>query len=147
MGATATIKYTVTVNANFNNGQPGGSITNTATVNIVGGSNAVDAISQNNASTTNTPVSPSADLGVTKTAETLAGAIFGASVTAGGTIAGTLPSPVTGTGEILYTINYSNSGPGDATNVHVRDDIPAGTLLDPTFLPIGVVVTPAAARA
>lgn len=147
VGATAVINYRVTVNSNFNGGQPGGFITNTATVSIVGGSNAIDSILTNNSSTTNTPVSPSADLSVTKTAETLAGAIFGSAVIAGGTIAGTLASPVTGTGEILYTLTYRNSGLGDATNVHVRDDIPAGTLLDPTFLPIGVVVTPTAGPA
>lgn len=144
VGATAVINYSVTVNPNFNGGQPGGFVVNTATVSIVGGSNATDPIVTNNSSTSNTPVSPNADLSITNTAETIAGGIFGASVTAGGSIAGTLPSPVTGTGEILYTLTYRNNGPGDATNVHVRDDIPGGTLLDPTFLPIGVVVTPAA---
>lgn len=144
VGATAVINYRVTVNPNFNGGQPGGSVTNTATVGIAPTVNALDPILTNNISTTNTPVSPSADLSITKTAETITGGIFGSSVTAGGTIAGTLPAPVTGTGEILYTLTYRNSGLGDATNVHIRDDIPAGTLLDPTFLPTGVVVTPAA---
>ncbi len=143
VGASVQIKFTVTVNPNFNNGQPGGFVTNTATVNVTGG-NIVDSNSQNNSSTTRTPIGPSADLSVSKTAETLAGAVFGASVTAGGSIAGALPSPVTGTGEILYTLSYRNSGPGDAINVHIVDDIPAGTLLDPAFVPVGVVVTPAA---
>jgi uncharacterized repeat protein (TIGR01451 family) len=134
----------VVVNPDFNGGLPGGTISNTAAVAIVAGANAVDSNSNNNSSTATTPVGPIADLSVTKSAETLAGSIFGASVVAGGTIAGTLASPVTGTGEILYTLGYRNNGPSDAVNVHVRDVIPAGTLLDPTFLPIGVVVTPVA---
>ena len=144
-GATATIQFTVTVNPSFNNGQPGGFITNTATVAIVAGSNAVDANATNNSSTTNTPVGPSADLSVTKEALTVAGGVFGAAVTAGGNVvSGAFGIGNVGLGEIEYTLTYRNSGLGDATNVHIRDVIPAGTLLDPTFLPVGVVVTPIA---
>ncbi|MBI1765808.1 MAG: DUF11 domain-containing protein, partial [Acidobacteria bacterium] len=139
-GASATIKFTVTVNANFNNGQPGGFITNTATVNIVAGSNAVDPVSANNASTVNTPIGPSADLAVTKAAETLAGGVFGAAVTAGGTT-GDAGGFVTGTGEILYTINFRNNGQGDARNVHIRDVVPAGTLLIPNFAVPNITTT------
>jgi uncharacterized repeat protein (TIGR01451 family) len=142
VGATAVINYRVTVNANFNGGQPGGFVANTATVNIAPAVNASDPIATNNSSTTNTPVGPSADLSVTKDALTLSGGIFGASVTAGGNVIAGFGGGNVGRGEIEYTIAYRNSGSGDATNVHIRDVIPGGTLLDPTFLPIGVVVTP-----
>ncbi|MBK6796406.1 MAG: DUF11 domain-containing protein [Acidobacteria bacterium] len=143
-GATATIKFTVTVNANFNGGQPGGFVTNTATVAIANGVNAVDSNQTNNSSTTNTPIGPSADLSVTKAALTVAGGVFGAAVTAGGGVTAGFGIGSVGLGEIEYTLTYRNSGLGDATNVHIRDVIPAGTLLDPTFLPIGLVITPIA---
>jgi len=145
-GASVQIKFTVTVNANFNNGQPGGFITNTATVNVVGG-NTVDTNSQNNASTASTPVGPSADLSVQKQSFTLAGSAFDAQVTAGGAISAAppaLPVPiVTGQGEIFYGLTYRNSGLGDAVNVHVRDAIPANS----QFVAGSIVVTPAAGPA
>jgi uncharacterized repeat protein (TIGR01451 family) len=132
------IRAEVTVQASAVNGAI---LTNTATYQFDNDGGGLEGTATSNAVVH--VVKPSADLAITKTAETLAGGVFGSSVTAGGSIAGTLPSPVTGPGEILYTLTYRNSGLDDATNVHVRDDIPAGTLLDPTFLPIGVVVTPA----
>jgi uncharacterized repeat protein (TIGR01451 family) len=141
------IKYTVTVNANFNGGLPGGSVANTATVAIVGGANAVDSISTNNSSTTNTPVVPSADLSIQKQSFTLAGSAFDAQVTAGGAIsavAPALPVPiVTGQGEIFYALTYRNNGSGDAVNVHIRDTLPANT----QFVAGSIVVTPAAGPA
>ncbi|MBI1765575.1 MAG: DUF11 domain-containing protein [Acidobacteria bacterium] len=146
-GASATIKFTVTVNANFNGGQPGGFINNTATVNIVAGSNAIDPVSANNTSTVNTPVGPSADLSVQKASYTLAGSAFDAQVTAGGAISAAppaLPVPiVTGQGEIFYGLTYRNSGLGDAVNVHIRDVIPANV----QFVAGSIVVTPAAGPA
>ncbi len=144
VGASATIKFTVTVNANFNGGLPGAFITNTATTAVVG-ANITEANLTNNSSTVNTPVGPSADLSVTKSALTAAGGIFGAAVTAGGGVTGGFGIGLVGSGEIEYTLTYRNSGLGDATNVHIRDVIPAGTLLVPTFLPIAVLVTPVGA--
>ncbi len=143
-GATATIQFTVTVNANFNGGQPGGAVTNTATVGIVAGSDAVDPNSTNNTSTVNTPIGPSADLSVQKASYTLAGSAFDAQVTAGGAISAAppaLPVPIiTGQGEIFYGLTYRNSGLGDAVNVHIRDVIPANV----QFV-AGSIVTVAAA--
>ncbi len=59
-GASATIKFTVTVIANFNNGQPGGCITNNATVAVIStpANPVVDANGTNNSSTICTPVGP-----------------------------------------------------------------------------------------
>ncbi|HMV84975.1 MAG TPA: isopeptide-forming domain-containing fimbrial protein [Blastocatellia bacterium] len=146
-GASVQIKFTVTVNANFNGGQPGGFVVNTATVAIVAGTNAVDPNSQNNSSTATTPIGPSADLSVTKQSFTLAGSAFDAQVTAGGAISAAppaLPVPiVTGQGEIFYALTYRNSGLGDAVNVHVRDVIPANV----QFVAGSIVVTPAAGPA
>ncbi|MBX3277222.1 MAG: DUF11 domain-containing protein [Acidobacteria bacterium] len=145
--ATATITFVVAVNANF---PLQGVVSNTATVTVtipapfgfvqqVNG----DPDLSNNQSTVTTTVLGNADLQITKTALTIAGGVFGAQVTAGGTvISGTFGPGNVGSGEIEYTLAYSNVGPSDAANVHIRDVIPAGTLLDPTFVPIGVVVTP-----
>lgn len=128
-GASLQIKFTVTVNANFNGGQPGAFVVNTATVNQpqpAGVTNLTEPNTANNTSTVRTPVGPSADLAITKTAQTLLGALFDAQVTAGGTISAS--NPPSGSGEILYTMNYQNNGLGDASNVHIRDVIPANTL-------------------
>ncbi len=137
-GESATITYVVMVNANT----PNGFINNTAAVATVG-AQVSDPNLTNNSASTSTAVGPSADLSVTKSALTLAGGVFGAAVTAGGNVVGGFGGALVGSGEIEYTLTYRNSGLGDATNVHIRDVIPAGTLLVPTFLPIGVVVTPA----
>ncbi len=144
-GASTQIKFTVTVNANFNGGLPGGSIVNTATVSVISSvaNPVVDSNISNNSSTNTTPVGPSADLAITKQAETIAGAIFGAAVTAGGTT-GDVGGFVTGTGEILYTLSYRNNGLGDASNVHIRDQVPAGTLLIPNFAAPNITQTGAA---
>lgn len=146
VGASVQIKFTVTVNANFNNGQPGGFVTNTASVNVTGG-NIVDSNSQNNSSTTRTPIGPSADLSVQKQSFTLAGSAFDAQVTAGGAISAappSLPVPiVTGQGEIFYALTYRNNGQGDAVNVHIRDAIPANS----QFVAGSIVVTPASGPA
>ena len=38
------------------------------------------------------------------------------------------PDPVTVGGEIVYTLKVTNDGPGTATSVLLRDDLPAGTI-------------------
>ncbi len=118
-------------------------LTNTATYQFNNnGDGTVEGTATSNAVTH--VVSPSADLSITKEALTVAGGVFGAAVTAGGNVASGFGIGSVGLGEIEYTLTYRNNGLADAFNVHIRDVIPAGTLLDPTFLPIGVVVTPAA---
>lgn len=135
-GSHTEITYQVQVNSDF----AGSQLTNTASVNIPGDINVLDPNPSNNASTVNTPVIPQADLAITKEAWTLAGSVFNASTTAGGTLDDTLDVPaVTGTGEIVYVLRYVNNGPSDAVNVHIRDVIPGGTILDEVA---GVVATP-----
>lgn len=142
---TATITFVVMVNADF---PLQGVVSNTGVVTVTipapfGFAQQVngDPDLSNNISNVTTTVLGNADLQITKAAQTLAGAVFGASVLAGGTVAPLFGN--IGTGEIEYTLTYANLGPSDAVNVHIRDVIPAGTLLDPTFTPVGVVVNAA----
>jgi uncharacterized repeat protein (TIGR01451 family)/fimbrial isopeptide formation D2 family protein len=121
VGATATIQYTVKVDANFNNGQPGGSVNNTATVQIIGAAIG-DPNANNNQSNTVTPVGPSADLQLTKTATP-------AAVIAGSTAAADT---------ITYTINYRNNGQGDAINVQITDTVQANLLAVGTITAVGL---------
>ncbi len=117
-------------------------LTNTATYQFDNDGSGLEGTATSNA--VSHVVNPSADLSVTKEALTVAGGVFGAAVTAGGNVTAGFGVGNVGLGEIEYTLTYRNNGLADATNVHIRDVIPAGTLLDPTFLPIGVVVTPVA---
>ena len=149
-GASLTILFTVTVNANFNNGQPGAFVVNTATVNQpppAAASDVLETNTANNTSTVRTPIGPSADLSIQKASYTLAGSAFDAQVTAGGAISAappSLPVPiVTGQGEIFYALTYRNNGQGDAVNVHIRDVVPANV----QFVAGSIVVTPAAGPA
>ncbi|NOT62194.1 MAG: DUF11 domain-containing protein, partial [Acidobacteria bacterium] len=141
-GASVQIKFPLTVNPAFGAGQPGSVVTNSATGAIIA-ANVTDSNLNNNTSTINTPVGPSADLSVTKTSRTLGGALLGATVNAGGDVVAGFGTGNIGTGEIEYTLTYRNDGLGDARNVHIRDVIPAGTLLVPSpAVTTGVVVTP-----
>ncbi len=129
-GATATINFTVTVNSNFNNGQPGSCVSNTATVATVAGTNSVDSNQSNNSSTICTPVVFSADLGIAKSALPVVdpdGAgplaavplpVVGPNVPAGSVNAG---------GYIRYDLPFSNTGTSDAINVMITDQIPGNT--------------------
>lgn len=138
-GATATIQYTVVVDPNFNNGNPGGAIANTATVTAVG-ANIADPNANNNQANTSTPVGPNADLQIGKVAATAAGLLLNAPVRAGGPFAGAI---ATAPGAIDYTLTYRNNGPGTAVNTVITDVIPANTLLVPGTL----TVTPNAGAA
>lgn len=123
---------------------PSGPLGNTATITTAGTGTIAVGTSTTTATVNQCSTnSSSADLSVTKAALTLAGGVFGGSVTAGGSVTPGFGIGSVGLGEIEYTLTYRNSGLSDANNVHIRDVIPAGTVLDPTFLPIGVVVTPA----
>lgn len=129
-GATATIKFTVTVNSNFNNGQPGGCVSNTASVAIAGGVNAVDSNSSNNSSTICTPVVFSADLLVGKSAVPIvdpdgAGPLAPVALPVVGP--NVPPGSVNAGGYIRYDLPFSNSGPSDAINVLLNDQVPGNT--------------------
>ena len=75
-----------------------GLIRNTAMV----GSSTPDPDPDNNRSTVETPVSPSADLSITKSAA---------------------PNPVEAGGTLTYTLTVTNAGPSNAVNVVVQDQI------------------------
>lgn len=77
-----------------------GELINTAVVE----SSAPDPNPDNNTDTAVTPIRPSADLSIIKTAE---------------------PSPVPAGGQIQYTLLISNAGPGEAENVALTDALPA----------------------
>ncbi len=129
-GAVATIKFTVTVNSNFNNGQPGACVSNTATVAIVNGVNAVDTNSSNNSSTICTPVVFSSDLGIAKSALPVidpdgAGPLAPVALPVVGP--NVPPGSVNAGGYIRYDLPFSNSGPSDAINVMITDQIPGNT--------------------
>ncbi|MBS1790824.1 MAG: DUF11 domain-containing protein [Acidobacteria bacterium] len=129
-GATATIKFTVTVNSNFNNGQPGGCVSNTASVAIVNGANAVDSNTSNNTSTICTPVVFSSDLGLAKSALPVvdpdgAGPLAPVPLPVVGP--NVPPGSVNAGGYIRYDLPFSNSGPSDAINVMITDQIPGNT--------------------
>jgi uncharacterized repeat protein (TIGR01451 family) len=129
-GATATIKFTVTVNSNFNDGLPGGCVSNTASVAIVGGANAVDSNTSNNSSTICTPVVFSSDLGIAKSALPVvdpdgAGPLAPVALPVVGP--NVPPGSVNAGGYIRYDLPFSNSGPSDAINVMITDQIPGNT--------------------
>lgn len=78
-----------------------GSLVNTAVVN----GTTPDPDPQNNTSTDETPLEPSADLSILKAAS---------------------PNPATAGGQIVYTLLVSNAGPSPAENVSLTDTLPAG---------------------
>lgn len=108
-GAQAIIRFTVQVNAGYGTG----AINNVATVAANDGTGNIDPNPDNNTATKTTSVGPFADLQLTKTGTP-------ASVTAGG--------PAPGSGQIVYTINYRNSGPSDAAGVQITDTVSANLL-------------------
>ena len=75
-------------------------VENTASVS----SDTPDPNPDNNTYSTITPVNPSADISVTKTAS---------------------PSPVLPGGQLIYTVIVSNAGPADAQNVELTDTVPS----------------------
>jgi uncharacterized repeat protein (TIGR01451 family) len=108
-GAQAIIRFTVQVNAGYGTG----AINNVATVAANDGQNNIDPNPDNNTATKTTSVGPFADLQLTKSGTP-------ASVTAGG--------PAPGSGQIVYTINYRNSGPSDAAGVQITDTVSANLM-------------------
>ena len=99
-GASATTTLIVSVNSNTT-----GPISNTAVVS----GNQPDPNLANNTSTVTTPVTPEADLAITKTASVK-------EVTAGHSFS--------------YTLIAQNNGPSDATGVTIVDTLPNGLTLD-----------------
>ncbi|MEK6322056.1 MAG: HYR domain-containing protein [Acidobacteriota bacterium] len=98
-GETAVFTMVVKVNA----GTPNNTIiTNSATA----ASTTADSTSGNNTGTTTTKVIAQADLAVTKSDS---------------------PDPVCVNGNITYTINLTNNGPGPGLNTTVTDGVPANT--------------------
>lgn len=77
-----------------------GTISNTASV----ASTTLDPNLSNNTATTNTTVSPLADLSIVKTAT---------------------PSPVNAGAQLIYTLVITNNGPSTATNIVVTDSVPS----------------------
>ncbi|MBI4751829.1 MAG: DUF11 domain-containing protein, partial [Acidobacteria bacterium] len=98
-GETAVFTIVVNVNGSTPNGT---TITNTATA----ASTTTDPVGGNNSGTATTTVNTQADLAVTKSDS---------------------PDPVIAGNNITYTVNFSNSGPGDATTVTVTDAVPTNT--------------------
>jgi len=96
-GATATVSYVVTVN----NGLANGTTLSNATYSIDSDQTAEAAGTALATTVTSAPI-----LAISKTA---------------------LPSPVVAGQELVYTITYSNSGNEKATNVVIRDTVPANT--------------------
>ena len=96
-GAVATTSVVVTVDPSDT-----GSLTNTVTVT----GDQPDPNLANNTSTVTTPLSPSADLALTKTAS---------------------PSEVKAGQELTYTLTATNNGPSNATGVTIVDPLPANT--------------------
>ncbi len=96
-GATATITTTYSVPASYTSPNP---VVNTATVS----SSTTDPTPANDSATSSIPVTPRADLAVTKTGS--------ASAIAGGTV--------------VYTVTVTNNGSSDAQSVSVDDPTPSG---------------------
>ena len=94
-----------------------GSLTNTAVV----GSPTPDPDPDNNTSTAVTPVTPSADLSIRKTAA---------------------PSPVRPGDVLTYTITVTNLGPADAQDVVVLDTVPASLIGPEASVDGGVTFQP-----
>jgi uncharacterized repeat protein (TIGR01451 family) len=101
VGSSAVMTYTVVAPAS-------GVITNTATVT----SDAVDPAPTNNVFSTTTPVTPVANLSISKAQSFITG------------ITGT----ITPTAQLTYTILVTNNGPSSATSVTVTDNLPAGLI-------------------
>ncbi|MGJ0909504.1 DUF6923 family protein, partial [Clostridium botulinum] len=101
-GATVTVLIRGTVDPSCT-----GTITNTARAD----STTPDPNPPNNETTIITPINPSADISITKTAN---------------------PDPVVAGEEATYTITVTNAGPSDALNVTLTDAIPA-CILNPEF--------------
>jgi uncharacterized repeat protein (TIGR01451 family) len=99
VGETATIQIVVNVNANTPNNT---TITNTVTA----ATNTTDPVPGNNSATATTTAVSEADLAVTKSDS---------------------PDPVCVGGNITYTINLSNNGPGAGLSTIVTDVVPANT--------------------
>ena len=99
-GATRTITTTYSVPASYTTPSP---IVNTATVS----SSTTDPDPGNNSQASSTPVSPRADLSITKTG----------------------PASVTAGTNIVYTVTVTNSGSSDAADVSVADPTPTGLVL------------------
>jgi uncharacterized repeat protein (TIGR01451 family)/gliding motility-associated-like protein len=95
-GATATLTLVANVASNVT-----GTVSNTATVS----SPTYDPVPGNNTATQNTTVITRADLAVTKTDS---------------------PDPVVAGQSLTYTITVTNSGPSDALDVSLLDNLPAG---------------------
>ncbi len=102
LGTLANANFiTITLVAAVSPSQPGGTVTNTATVS----SSTTDPNATNNTATFDTTVTvPQADLVITKVGPATA-------------VAGT---------QVTYTLTVTNSGPSDAQNVMVADTLPAG---------------------
>ena len=100
LASGTSLNFTVTVQANAS--VPNGTIsTNTATVS----SDTADPNPANNTSTSNTTISATAEVGVSKTA----------------------PATATAGTNISYNITVTNSGPSNAASVSLTDTLPAGT--------------------
>jgi uncharacterized repeat protein (TIGR01451 family) len=88
---------------------PGGTYTNTASINT---SDSMDPVPGNNSSTLTPPVQPTSDLSLSKTMA--------------------LTNDINGTGvisigdQVTFTLTLNNLGPNAAPNVHVADHLPAG---------------------
>lgn len=136
-GATGTIIFNMTVNANFYNGAPGQDVDNQARVDIAPAVAVVDPNSNNNQFEVATPVGPNADLQLSKVAETSLGAFFNSPVRAGGPFAD--PLIANAPGAIDYTLTYRNNGPGTAVNVVITDVLPANTLPFPAPIDINAI--------
>jgi uncharacterized repeat protein (TIGR01451 family) len=96
-GATATVSFVVTVQS----GLPNGTLLNNATYNIVSTQTALAAGTALTTTVVSAPI-----MNIAKTAA---------------------PSPVVAGQDLTYTITYSNTGNENATNVVIRDTIPANT--------------------
>ncbi len=101
VGGKATFNLTATLSNNVT-----GTLTNTASVNTPSGT--TDPNGGNNSSTSNTPITPTSDLRIVKTASQ-------AAIRAGD--------------EVTYTINVTNMGPSSASNVKVTDTLQPGLIL------------------
>ncbi|MGK2857493.1 MAG: hypothetical protein ACSLFQ_09825 [Thermoanaerobaculia bacterium] len=99
-GATRTILSTFSIPANYAAPDP---IANTATVTA----STTDPVPGNNSSTANTPLSPQADLSVSKAG----------------------PATIVPGERVSYTITVANNGPSDAAGATLSDTIDAGTAL------------------
>jgi uncharacterized repeat protein (TIGR01451 family) len=94
----------------------GSTLSNTAVVASV----PADTNTSNNSATTTTQVTGQTDISVTKTDS---------------------PDPVLPNGNLTYTITFTNTGPGDAQNVTLTDNVPVGTTFVSFTAPAGWTTT------